>query len=91
MARAFAQRATEALIPLRSERTSTMVPGMTERERLIRDTQRIEWLSDAVIGPARSSGRRPPRIGSPVDTLYMLVFRDPRWRGRQSQIRAQTS
>jgi hypothetical protein len=61
MARAFAHRATEILIPLRSERTSTMVPGMTERERLIRNTQRIEWLCDAAIGPARSSGRRPER------------------------------
>ena len=32
-----------------------MVPGMTERERLIADMRRLEWLSDAVIGPARMS------------------------------------
>lgn len=30
-----------------------MVPGMTERERLAVDLRRLEWLSDAVIGPAR--------------------------------------
>ena len=68
-----------------------MVPGMTERERLMTEVQRLEWLCDAVIGPARSSGRRPPRMGSLVDALYMLVFREPWWRGRRSQIRAQAS
>ena len=30
-----------------------MGPGMTERERLSTDTQRLEWLCDTVIGPAR--------------------------------------
>lgn len=29
-----------------------MVPGMTERDRLIADSQRIEWLADARFGPA---------------------------------------
>ena len=65
------QTATGVLIPRRSERTSTMVPGMTERERLITDMQRLEWLCDAVIGPARSSGRRPPRIGSPAEAPWV--------------------
>ena len=32
-----------------------MVPGMTERDRLVADTQRLEWLSGAGIGPARSN------------------------------------
>lgn len=30
-----------------------MVPGMTERERLAGDVQRLEWLADAVRGPTR--------------------------------------
>jgi hypothetical protein len=29
-----------------------MVPGMTERDRRIADVQRLEWLADAVVGPA---------------------------------------
>ena len=73
--------ATEVLIPRRSERTSTMVPGMTERERLITDMQRLEWLCDAVIGPARSSGRRPPRIGSPAEAPWV----PPPYRGDATQ------
>ena len=32
---------------------SPMVPGMTERERLATDVQRLEWLADAVRGPTR--------------------------------------
>jgi hypothetical protein len=32
-----------------------MVPGMTERERRVADLQRLEWLADAVVGPARVS------------------------------------
>jgi hypothetical protein len=48
-----------------------MVPGMAERDRLIGDTQRLEWLDDAVTGPARSSGRHPTRIGSPADALWV--------------------
>jgi hypothetical protein len=32
-----------------------MVPGMTERDRRIADAQRLEWLADAVVGPARMS------------------------------------
>ena len=37
-----------------------MVPGMTERERLAADVKRLEWLSDAVLGP-----RQPPRPPTP--------------------------
>jgi hypothetical protein len=40
-----------------------MVPGMTERERLAADVQRLEWLADAVLGPPRPSGGHPSRIG----------------------------
>ena len=68
-----------------------MVPGLTERERLIADKQRLEWLSDEVIGPARFSGRRPQRVGSHAEAPWMLVFRELRRRGRQSQFRSQTS
>ena len=75
------RRRPRQVIPWRSERTATMVPGMTERERLIADMQRLEWLCDAVIGPARSSGRRPPRTGSPAEAPWMLVLRELRWRG----------
>ena len=68
-----------------------MVPGLTERERLIADMQRLEWLCDAVIGPARSPGRRAPRIGSSAEASSKLVSREPWWRGRLSQIRSQAS
>ena len=68
-----------------------MVPGLTERERLIADMQRLEWLCDAVIGPARSSERRPPRMGRHAEAPWMLVFRELRRRGRRSQFRSQTS
>jgi hypothetical protein len=37
-----------------------MVPGMTERERLAGDVQRLEWLADAVRGPTQL-----PRLSSP--------------------------
>jgi hypothetical protein len=30
-----------------------MVPGMTERERRAAELQRLEWLADATLGPAR--------------------------------------
>ena len=43
-----------------------MVPGMTERERLITDMQRLEWLCDAVIGQAvlgTAPGRWITKIG----------------------------
>ncbi len=29
-----------------------MVPGIANRERLLADTRRLEWLIDAEIGPA---------------------------------------
>jgi hypothetical protein len=29
-----------------------MVPGISERERLVADMQRLEWLADAYAGPA---------------------------------------
>jgi hypothetical protein len=38
---------------------SPMVPGLSERERRAADVQRLKWLADAVLGPARSSGGRP--------------------------------
>lgn len=37
-----------------------MVPGMTERDRLVSDMQRLEWLSDAVLGPARFAHEPTP-------------------------------
>ena len=39
-----------------------MVPGLSERERRAADVQRLEWLADAVLGPARSSAGHPSRI-----------------------------
>jgi hypothetical protein len=35
-----------------------MVPGMTERERLAANVQRLEWLPDASLGPTHLP--RPP-------------------------------
>jgi hypothetical protein len=35
-----------------------MVPGMTERETLAADVQRVEWLADAALGPTQMA--RPP-------------------------------
>ena len=35
-----------------------MVPGMTERERLAADVQRLQWLADASLGPTHLP--RPP-------------------------------
>jgi hypothetical protein len=50
-----------------------MVPGMTERALLCAESQRLEWLAGAVVGPARVSGAasRPlggngPRPAQPV-------------------------
>jgi hypothetical protein len=45
-----------------------MVPGMTERERRAADVQRLEWLADAVLGPAT------PRAGPlvPSGSRYSL-------------------
>lgn len=43
-----------------------MVPGMTERERLALDAQRIVWLAEAVTGPALvadSPVQRKPDVG----------------------------
>jgi hypothetical protein len=41
-----------------------MVPGMTERERLATDDRRLEWLTDARIGPAHlTSMQGAPRRG----------------------------
>jgi hypothetical protein len=45
-----------------------MVPGMTERERLAADVQRLEWLADATLGPGRLS--RPARPAVPSGSRY---------------------
>jgi hypothetical protein len=77
----------KVLIPRRSERTATMVPGMTERERLIRDMQRLEWLCDVALGPARSTRQRPARFGSLAGLLRTLIVKEHWWRGQQNRIR----
>lgn len=41
-----------------------MVPGMTERERLAADVQRLAWLADATLGPRRFSRPRGPAVPS---------------------------
>jgi hypothetical protein len=41
-----------------------MVPGMTERERLAADVQRLEWLADAALGPRRFSRPLRPAVPS---------------------------
>jgi len=63
-----------------------MVPGITERERMITDTQRREWLGDALIGPARSSRRRLPRIGSRAEAPWVpLAHRGDATRNHETQ------
>lgn len=56
-----------------------MVPGMTERDRLVADTQRLEWLSGAGIGPARRTYEpAPPRAdfsGNGLPVLPLGVWR----------------
>jgi hypothetical protein len=44
-----------------------MVPGLSERERLATDVQRLEWLADAVLGPTRPSGGRASRFGGSAE------------------------
>jgi hypothetical protein len=41
-----------------------MVPGMTERDRLVAEVQRLEWLADATLGPRRLSRARRPTVPS---------------------------
>jgi hypothetical protein len=41
-----------------------MVPGMTKRERLAADVQRLEWLADATLGPRRLSRLPRPAVPS---------------------------
>ena len=41
-----------------------MVPGMSERERLAADMQRLEWLADALLGPRQLSRPRRPAVPS---------------------------
>jgi hypothetical protein len=54
-----------------------MVPGMTERERLAADVQRMEWLADARLGPARVSWplARGGATASPRPTLPLGLWR----------------
>jgi hypothetical protein len=47
-----------------------MVPGMSERERLAADVQRLEWLAEATLGPGRVS--RPPRPAVPSGSPYIV-------------------
>jgi hypothetical protein len=47
-----------------------MVPGMTERERLAADVQRLEWLADATLGPRLLSP--PPRLSIPSGSRYAV-------------------
>ena len=41
-----------------------MVPGMSERERLAADMQRLEWLADAMLGPGQLSRPRGSAVPS---------------------------
>jgi hypothetical protein len=56
-------------LPLAKEK-SEMVPGMTERERLAADVQRLEWLADATLGPGRHS--QPPGADVPSGSRYAV-------------------
>ena len=50
---------------------SEMVPGMTERERLAADMQRLEWLADATFGPTHLP-RPPSPPAVPTGTRHSL-------------------
>lgn len=47
-----------------------MVPGMSERERLAADIQRLEWLADVTLGPGRLSQAR--HTGVPSGIRYAI-------------------
>jgi hypothetical protein len=47
-----------------------MVPGMSERERLAADMQRLEWLADATLGPGRLPRAR--HTGVPSGSRYAI-------------------
>jgi hypothetical protein len=51
-----------------------MVPGMTERERLAADAQRLEWLADATLRPARISRPARPAVPSGSRSTVPLGF-----------------
>jgi hypothetical protein len=59
-----------------------MVPGMTERERLAADMQRLEWLADSVVGPSRlprSPTRDANRAGGNRQIPRGLCRKSPMW------------
>lgn len=47
-----------------------MVPGMTERDRLAVDVQRLEWLAESTLGPAQPP--RPARLTVPSGSRYTI-------------------
>jgi hypothetical protein len=47
-----------------------MIPGMSERERLAADMERLEWLADAALGPRRLSRAR--HAGMPSGSRYTV-------------------
>jgi hypothetical protein len=49
-----------------------MVPGMSERERLAADMQRLEWLADVMLGPGQPSRPREPAIPSGTRRTVLL-------------------
>ncbi len=56
-----------------------MVPGMTERDGLAADVQRIAWLADAVLGPTRTN---PHFTSATKSSENELVFPLGIWRRR---------
>jgi hypothetical protein len=52
-----------------------MVPGMSERERLATEMQRMVWLADAVLGPSRLPAGPIVPLGSRYDLLVGLCRR----------------
>jgi hypothetical protein len=69
------------------DRRTSMVPGITERERLAADVRRLEWLAEARLRPPlvvhsshRSRGKKPsrpslsPSLGLPRHGLALALL-----------------
>jgi hypothetical protein len=56
-----------------AQEVSSMVPGMTERERLAADVRRLDWLAEARFGPVQ-----------PAATVQLALTASPLSNGRRA-------
>ena len=73
------------------------MPGMTERDRLATDIQRMTWLADAVVGPIRIGHQfgSPPGNVAQRPNLLLGIWRRglaaARMLGERVQLGSQTA